>query len=95
MESNLRPSLHSNCQHHITYAKFNLKIPCPPSYEREAWSYQKANTDHIRKAIELFPWNRSFKGLNEMTLMIWYIYLTELSKIYQNMFFQTIFYMNL
>ena len=45
MESGVYPSLHSNCHHQITYAKFNLKIYYPPPYEREIWHYQKANID--------------------------------------------------
>ena len=64
MESGVHHSLHSNCPHQITYAKFNLKIHYPPLYEREIGHYQKANTDQIRKAIEQFSWSRSFKNLN-------------------------------
>ena len=71
MESGVHPSLHSNCHHQITYAKFNLKIHYPPPYEREIWHYQKANTDQIRKPIEQLLWNRSFKYLeaNEMAFL--------------------------
>ena len=83
------PSLHLNCHHQITYAKFNLKIHYPPPYEREIWHYQKANTDQIRKAIEQFPWDRSFKNL-EVNDMV-YFYLTEPSET----FFQTTFHMKL
>ena len=45
MESGVHPSLHSNCHHQITYAKFNQKIHYPPPYVREIWHYQKANID--------------------------------------------------
>ena len=71
MESGVHPSLHSNCHHQITYAKFNLKIHYPPPYEREIWHYQNSNIDQIRKAIEQFPWDRSFKYLevNEMVFL--------------------------
>ena len=48
MESGVHSSLHSNCHHHITFAKFNLKIHYPPHY-------QKANVDQIREAISEFP----------------------------------------
>ena len=64
MKSGVHPSLHSNCHHQITYAKFNLKIHYPPTCEREIWHYQKANTDQIRKAIEQFSSDRSFKNLD-------------------------------
>ena len=68
MESGVHLSFYSNCHHQITYAKFNLKIHYPPPCEREIWHYQKANTDQIRKAIEQFSSDRSFKNLdvNEM-----------------------------
>ena len=33
MESGLPSSLHSNCHHHITFAKLNLKNHYPPPYE--------------------------------------------------------------
>ena len=62
MESAVQSSLHRNCHHQITYAKFNLKIHYPPPYEREIWHYGKANDDHIRKAINEFPWERRFEN---------------------------------
>ena len=62
MESGLHSSLHPNCHHQITYAKFNLKIYYPSPHEREIWHYGKANVDHIRKAINEFPWGRSFEN---------------------------------
>ena len=54
MESRAHSSLHPNCHHQITYAKFNLKIHCPPPYKREIWHYGKSNVDHVRKAINEF-----------------------------------------
>ena len=48
----------------ITYAKFNLKIHCSSPYEREIWHYGKANVDHIRKAINEFPWEIKFENNN-------------------------------
>ena len=71
MELGVYPSLHSNCHHQITYAKFNLKIHYPSPYQREIWYYQKANTDQIRKALKQFSWDRSFKNLsvNEMVFL--------------------------
>ena len=60
MESGVHSSLHSICHHHITFAKFNLKIHYPPPYGQEVWHYQKANVDHIREAINEFPWHNHF-----------------------------------
>ena len=62
MESGMHSSLPPNCHHQITYAKFSLKIDYPPPYEREIWQYGKANVDHIRKAINEFPWEKSFEN---------------------------------
>ena len=64
MESGVHPSLHSNCHHHITFAKFNLKIHYPPPYEREVWHYQKANVDQITQAISEFPWDNRFANIS-------------------------------
>ena len=87
MESSVHLSLHSNCHRQITFAKFNLEIHYPLSYKREIWHYQKANTDQIRKAIEQFSWDRSFKNLdvNEMV----FLFNRTIKKI------QTIFHMKL
>ena len=41
MGSGVHSSLHPNCHHQITFAKFSLKICYPPSYEREIWHYKK------------------------------------------------------
>ena len=40
----------------------------PPPCEREIWHYQHANIDQIKRAIEYFPWEKSFRNLyiNEM-----------------------------
>ena len=63
METGVHSSLHANCHHHITFAKFNLKIHYPPPYEREVWHYQKANVDQIRQAISEFPGNNRFPNI--------------------------------
>ena len=65
MESGVHSSLHANCHHHITFAKFSLKIHYPPPYEREVWYYQKVNVDQIRQAISEFPWDNRFANINE------------------------------
>ena len=49
MESGVHSSLHENCHHQMTFAKFNLKIYYPPPYEQEVWHYQKANSENISK----------------------------------------------
>ena len=59
MESGVQPSLHPDCHHQITYAKFN---PLTPPCVREIWHYVKANVDHTRKAINEFPWERKFEN---------------------------------
>ena len=60
IESGVHSSLHENCHHQITSAKFNLKIYYQPPYERGVWRYQKANSENIRKVISEFPWERRF-----------------------------------
>ena len=60
MESGVHSSLHPNCHHQITYAKFNLKIYYPSPYEREIMYYEKATVDHIRRSIDEFSRERCF-----------------------------------
>ena len=48
IESGVHSSLHSNCHHQITFAKFNLEILYPPPYVREVWHNKDANTELIR-----------------------------------------------
>ena len=60
MEYGVHSSFHSNCHHHITLAKFILKIHHTHPYERELWYYQKANVNQIRQAIIEFPLNSLF-----------------------------------
>ena len=64
MESGVHSSLHANCHHHLTFAKFNLKIHYPRPYEREVWHYQKAHVDQIRQAISEFPSGNCFPNIN-------------------------------
>ena len=61
-DSRVHPSLHSNCYHQIVYAKFNFKIIYPPPYERHIWHYNHAKLESIRKALEVFDWQRAFSG---------------------------------
>ena len=64
MNSLIHSSLHQNCHHQIIFAKFNLKVHYPPPYKREVWHFKKANTDHIKRAINGLSWERSFANLN-------------------------------
>ena len=64
MDSGVHPSLHSNCHHQIIYAKFDLKVFYPPPYERTVWHFSRANSDHIKKAINLFDWESSLNNLD-------------------------------
>ena len=64
MSSGIHSPPHQNCHHQIIFAKFNLKVYYPPPYEREVWHFKKANTDHIKRAICGFLWERSFANLD-------------------------------
>ena len=64
MDSGVHPLLHSNCHHQIIYAKFDLKVFYPPPYERTVWHFSRANSDHIKKAINLFDWESSLNNLD-------------------------------
>ena len=64
MCSGVHPSLHPNCHHQIIFAKFNLTILYPHAYKRLVWHYQQANTDLIKRAIELLDWEKSLSNLD-------------------------------
>ena len=71
-ESGVYPSLHSNSHHQIIFAKFNLEIHYAPPYFRDVWHYQDANTDLIRRVIDMFDWDRAFvnTNVNEKVLIL-------------------------
>ena len=62
INSGVHSSLHRNCHHQIIHAKFNLKIFCPPPYERVVWHYQDANNDLIQQSISQFNWETAFSN---------------------------------
>ena len=57
-------SIFDKCHHNIIYGKINIHVPLPPTYVREVWDYEKANIEHIKKAISNFDWNKAFENLS-------------------------------
>ena len=57
-------ALHSNCHHQIIYAKFDLKIFYPPPYEKTVWHFKHANSDHIKRAIDIFNWESALNYID-------------------------------
>ena len=66
IDSGVHASLHSNCHHQIKYSKFDLKIfyPPPPPYERAVWHFKHVNSDHIKRAIDIFDWESALNYLD-------------------------------
>ena len=64
MSSVIHSSLLQNYHNQIIFAKFNLKAHYRPPYEGEVSHFKKANADHIKRAINGFPWGRSFVNLD-------------------------------
>ena len=60
INSGIKPSLHENCHHQITYAKFNLQIIHPLPYQRLDWYYKNANASSIQKTLNMIDWNKLF-----------------------------------
>lgn len=54
MDSEVHTSLHFNCHHQKIYAKFDFKVFYHPPYERTVWHFSRANSNHIKRAINLF-----------------------------------------
>ena len=61
MESGIELSLQPICHHKLVFAKFVLSIYYPPPYERTEWHYNRANSDLIRRAIDLFYWDKTLR----------------------------------
>ena len=59
-------SIFDKCHHNIIYGKINIRVPLPPTYVREVWDYEKANTEQYLtlKAISNFDWNKAFENLS-------------------------------
>ena len=64
MESVIHSLLHSNCHHHLAFAKFNFSVFYPPPYERTVWYCERTNTEFIRRAIDKFDWLRALSSVN-------------------------------
>ena len=64
MYSGVHPSLHSNCNHQISYAKYNLKVFSRSPYEKSVFHFSRTNSDHIKKTINLFDWESSLNNLD-------------------------------
>ena len=61
MESGVQPSFHPKCHHQSVFAKFNFSIYYPPPCERTVWYYNRANADLIRRATDLFDWDKTLR----------------------------------
>ena len=53
-DSDVHPSLHSNCHQQIVFSKLKLKIENQRLYERLLRNYKNADSQSINKAIEMF-----------------------------------------
>ena len=54
MDSGVHASLHPHCHHQLIFAKFDLKVFYPPPYERNIRHFSQANSDHKKRAVDLF-----------------------------------------
>ena len=64
MDSGVHASLHPHCHHQIILAKFDLKVFFRPPYDRSMWHFSQANSDHIKRAVDLFDWESAFTDLD-------------------------------
>ena len=64
MGSGVHASLHLHCHHQLIFAKFDLKVFYPPPYERTVWHFSQANSDHIKRTVDLFDWESALIDLN-------------------------------
>ena len=90
MESSVQLSPHPNCHCQLVFAKFKLSIYYPPPYERTVWYYNKANADLIRRAIDLFDWDKALR-VNDVDKQV-AIFSDTLMNIMQNFFLMKLSY---
>ena len=64
IESGVNASLHSNCYHQTIYAKFDLRTIYPPTNERKVWDFKHANSDHIKREIDIFDWESALNYID-------------------------------
>ena len=60
INSGVHPSLHPNCDHQITFSRYNLTVEYPPPYKKLVWDYNKANTKSIKQALVQIDWQNLF-----------------------------------
>ena len=63
--SGVQPCLHPNSHNQLVFAKFDLSIYYLPPYERTVWYYNRVNADLIRRAFNLFDWDKAL-CINDM-----------------------------
>ena len=54
-------ALHSTCHHQINHIVLNIDNPLPPPFIRKVWHYDRAETDNVKSAMELFPWENELR----------------------------------
>ena len=54
MDSEVDASLHPHCHRQLIFAKLDLKVFYPTSYDWTVWHFPQANSDHIKRAVDLF-----------------------------------------
>ena len=64
IDSGVHASLHPHCHHQIIFAKFDLKVFFPSPYERSMWHFSQANSDRIKRAVNLFDWESALIDLD-------------------------------
>ena len=63
MDSGVHTSLHHHCHHQMVFANFDLKVFYPPPYERTVWHFSQANSNHIKRAVDLSDWESALTDL--------------------------------
>ena len=73
-------SVFNKCHHNLIFGKVNIRVPLPPVYIREVWSYSQANVKNVKYATSNFNWSKAFvdgkvEHLNETLLNIFRNYI--------------------
>ena len=64
MDSGVHAPLQPHCHRQIIFEEFDLNVFYPPPYEKTMWYFSQANSDRIKRAVDLFDWESALIDLD-------------------------------
>ena len=64
MDSGVHAPFQPHCHRQIIFEEFDLNVFYPPPYEKTMWYFSQANSDRIKRAVDLFDWESALIDLD-------------------------------